>query len=30
MMISSPLAARSTRREKWVLAAWMLTVLPMD
>jgi hypothetical protein len=25
MTISSPLAALSTRREKWVLASWMLT-----
>src|SRR5206468_3090948 len=28
--ISSPAAARSTRREKCVLAAWMLTTVGMD
>src|SRR5664280_1385985 len=27
MMISSPAAASSTKRDKWVLAAWMLTVV---
>jgi hypothetical protein len=26
MMISSPAAASSTSRDKWVLAAWMFTV----
>jgi hypothetical protein len=26
MMISSPAAAFSTRRDKWVFAAWMFTV----
>ena len=30
MMISSPFAARSTRREKCVLASWMFTGLTMD
>jgi hypothetical protein len=30
MTISSPFAARSTSREKCVLASWILTGLDMD